>query len=1294
MEGLSTICAGLGIVEEDDDGNMIGYTPGEYCLDNLKDLLRFLRRDDPQTREVFKQVCKWNTVGKDLIPIIEHCQGDHDLVLNSGNCLFSLLLKVLVFLTMPVEPMSNDIPQQVEYLWGLKSAITCSDTVTVIVSLLESPLENLEQEAFTEDDWKLVQLVLTLFRNILAVQNISVQQKVGGSALQFLYLRDRFLELLFQENVMDLILVLTQHVGGSRGYFRHDNLLLLETFYYIFMGQDAELIAKACMKGSKVDGDAEATVNSLRSIMEEEAEKKKLIRLRNKACYSQFSGTFTRVTMDGSKALCKGNPCSASRDALLKAHKTHRGPLKRAVWDDGTVPSTKENILRLLHDFINQFLSGAYNVLMQSIREDIEKEHHAIQKNDVVVFFQVARFVTAFQYRKSVILETNIKDNTSEASPNHLVDRTFFKGSICGPIAASMNESMFLLVIMKWRDAFDGLKETKDHKFLSAAGSLMKIMIRMLDLVLKRSPEDSREPQTARILLYKLFYDQTDQGITHFLLNLIKSFDTHKQAKSGDASRRLPHQPKSSPSRTHRRLPPRSVSLASAAAPTPSATGMVLTAPAATIRPDRSSLAVTGNNPPVKRGAMSPVGPVNAILAPDLHHHSHGRSPSLQRRRKIWTSPPDLRHRDAHHRDAISPIATMNSGSNNRFLRTEAERNHSVSRKSRKKKTKKTLAEKNDNVNETVGDYATNQDETGVSSGEQSVDASVAENKTSANPTSDGKGEEAVGILLQGDKPEVFELEKENGQKNEAEMANQKFDNAKDNFEVDDSSGDDHLATTDEVDFKVATLVSALANSTILQNLCWLLKFYKSNSTSTNHYIICMFRRICDDLELSPMLYQLSLLTTFHEILEEQKSNPCKEYENIVAFLTSLVRRMLRKMKSYPLLFVEVLFWKTRKECHYINCESMLNELGSLKKECRKWGDLAKDGEVGSAEGNGWTRRSIADALGDDEADIVISHRIDDQNETHSGDDESETVYRKTDPLVPNDEMEAKIKLLYEKFKDDQNCNHLIGEALDLEGRMSPVQIAKKLKKLGVKFPTRKRKLHAGSSNQLREEAVASGSELEDNSSVRRPTFKDQKRCSYMIANALDADGKFTAAQVSRKLRQLGLRVPQQKRSNSNLKFEDEDLNEFSPEDANNSDNETLLSLSRRRKSKQKLGRSVKRANQETGGKLSADDSDSDDLLLSSVLGIRNEQSTEMGVAESEDAAANHDEAEATGGSSGQNIGLAFVDKAGHLQCQQLEDELADDFPDFGDDETPVSSEKAVVIRRKLRMVVDLEDDE
>jgi timeless len=75
--------------------------------------------------------------------------------------------------------------------------------------------------------------------------------------------------------------------------------------------------------------------------------------------------------------------------------------------------------------------------------------------------------------------------------------------------------------------------------------------------------------------------------------------------------------------------------------------------------------------------------------------------------------------------------------------------------------------------------------------------------------------------------------------------------------ETSDSSSDDHQPTTSEVNFDVSRLISSLANNSVVQNICWLLKHYKSNSFRTNHYIICMLRRFCEDLQLSPMLYQV-----------------------------------------------------------------------------------------------------------------------------------------------------------------------------------------------------------------------------------------------------------------------------------------------------------------------------------------------------------------------------------------------------------------------------------------------------
>lgn len=41
---------------------------------------------------------------------------------------------------------------------------------------------------------------------------------------------------------------------------------------------------------------------------------------------------------------------------------------------------------------------------MQSVREDIDKDHQEIENGEVIIFFQVARFVTSFQYHKFLSL--------------------------------------------------------------------------------------------------------------------------------------------------------------------------------------------------------------------------------------------------------------------------------------------------------------------------------------------------------------------------------------------------------------------------------------------------------------------------------------------------------------------------------------------------------------------------------------------------------------------------------------------------------------------------------------------------------------------------------------------------------------------------------------------------------------------------------------------------------------------------------------------------------------------------
>ncbi|CAH8279425.1 unnamed protein product [Arabidopsis lyrata] len=1153
LEGLSVICSDLGVPEEDDDGRRIGYSKSDYCLDNLKDLLRFLRRDDPESREVFKQVCAWNIVAKDLIPIIEHYQDEHNLVLNA--------VKVLVFLTMPIEPSSDDIPQQLEYLWGLKSAITFSNIVAVIVSLLEAPLENLELDVFNEEDWKLVQLVLTLFRNLLAIHDISPIQKAGESTCYFLSLRDQFLEVLSRENVMDIILVITQTIESFNSLLRHDNLLLLEIYHYILLGQDMELVAKA---PDKLDQGKKASVDSLKTLMKEEEVKRKLARLNNmNQRHSQFGGTFTQVTMDGTKAVLKGIP-STTESTMLKPQQG-RGATDKIVWEHGPMSVTNDNVLKLLHDFINQFMSGGYNVLMQSVCEDIEKEHPSIQNSDIVTFFQVAQSITSFQFHKSLASNPATgTEETSELSTNQKAGVNFSKSDICAPIAATINDRMFLLVISKWRCAFDGLKETKDFKFLYAAGSLVKTMLCLLDLVIKLLPEDSREAFTVRILLYKLFYDQTDQGMCQFILNLVRSFDTHKQPKSelGDL-----------------------------------------------------------------------VESIHIIVG--LMENLQGRG----------------------------------------TLR--------VSKKSRKARKKKPIGNKEATVHKLSENHPSTSNEASTEKSIPMVDSTVS--------TEDGP------MDVPPNKPEATNLETETDETQQ--MHSPKSNNMVDDLSSgsDDSSDGEEQTATDEVDFKVSTFISAFASNSIIQNICWLLKFYKSNPKQTNHHVISILRRITEDLELSPMLYQLSLLITFHKILDEQKVCPCKDYENIVTFLTDLVRNMLKKMKSQPLLFVEILFSKTRKECHYINAEYMLHELGHLRKQMGNQEKVSGTEEYGTSSEKGWARRSLADALGDDEADVVISYDQGFQNEDDGMvEDISAGPSKRKRRLVLDGDMEIKIKDLYDRYKDDKNCSRLIAENLDPDGGISAAQVTNKLKQLGLE--TRKR-LRRGDTDHLdatsfaqplntRKRVSSFSKEQETLIKELYEKFKDQKRCCYLIANELGSENTYTSTQVSRKLKQLGLRLPRGKKSEAGMMLKDD----HDDSSADKSDDETLLAFKNRKSRKnQKNKQHTRSSNEITPG-------DSEHYTE------RNETSQHVPTTgEEEDNDQNYITRESRESETDVHISnnapstLSPEDPNLSSDHELEDDELADsgdELADSGDDSAAgvASLTQSPLSRRKLKMVLD-EDD-
>ncbi|KAG0490605.1 hypothetical protein HPP92_007468 [Vanilla planifolia] len=940
---------------------------------------------------------------------------------------------------MAVDPASDDVAQQIEYLWDVKAALTRKVTIAVIVSLLEEPLGHLESGTFTEDDWKLVQLILTLFRNILSIQGITVQQKASGSATRFLHLTEKLLEIMFHENAVDLILVLVQHVNDPGGYIRQINLLLLEVLHYILLGWDPELVANTFINNTKANENGAVSAESIRSIAQEEEEKRRAIRQNNVDCCLKLDGTFTRVAMDGSKMLIKGNPAAASATGLSKVRKVPRGPLKKVALDNGGSFLRQDNIRELLHTFLNQFLSGGYNDLMQTIQDDITKEHQDIQLNDIDIFFQVAHFVTAFHHKKI-------------------------------------------------------------------------LMIRMLDLVLKRLPEDSKECETARVMLYKLFYDQTDKGLTQFLLNLFRCFNSHKQPKS-----------------------------------------------------DLADLLEI----------------IHIILRLMEKLQAYGA------------------------------------------LR--------VSKKLRRR-TKKKASKNQNEVDSRMINKSDNAHQLSSSTSEPCLDLgkSKPENILDSNPGQSKQELHQDGVLLVSPPVESDVLENTQHVQNHSSPSHVDEENknyADHEYETGGSSNNDE-PTTNEVNFDISTFLFSFATNTVIHNLCWLLKHYKANSASTNYHIVSMIRRFCDDLELSPMFYQLSLLTTFYDILAEQK--PCKhrEYMHIVNYLSKFIREMLKRMKSQPLLFVEILFWKTRMECEHINAEALMGDIVKVRKDIRQMygNNKGSTNYLGDKD-----YRSIADALGEDEIDLDIpsinhDRRMEQQSspvgqsnlvqtklrkskrssmadisENKIDDDVSEitptsaqvqeTSRRHNHPSFTQEQI-AIISELYHKYKNEKKCSRLIADALDPVGKISPALITRKLKELGLMIAPKKKlvkvkrlpamvdpampgsadndetqrgleergNFNPSKASNTRKRVRAFSVEEELQITVLYEVFKNHKKRNVMIANALDPKNQISAAEVSRELKNLGLLPCEKSTSTSRKHVKDNEGNDAQ----HKCDEETLLMIRKR----------------------------------------------------------------------------------------------------------------------------------
>ncbi|CAI7739563.1 unnamed protein product [Closterium sp. NIES-54] len=450
---ISSVATRLGRKWEDEEGKTM-YEKGEDCLGSLRDLQRLMRRDHPVSRDVLVQLGRWDIVRTDLVPIICRYRCDSSLLLNA--------VKLLVFLTMPSPPPPPDLDaagrQQQQKLRlehhgcqrRFKSALVHgngavtsgliprnggaagaaaaaggyvgsgeSDAIAIVLQLLVDPLKNIQSGRGSSDDWRLVQMIVTLVRNLLAIPDPPPDVSSASAWAHLCFLQDDLIRSLFRSSFQDILLFLISclHAPETAPALRHDNLLFLEILNLLFRELPPKDAAVAAFRAAG-EADAEADAREDREAAERlaEARQREKERAARKALaqkitqrHSRFGGLYVVRNADKSRTVSSTPFSPPVHHAIFS--QVRRGPVRRVMGGTGIgmgldgglngdgdggnggdarkpdadvdaalglVGGTRANrrssrwTARRLGVFADRLLaSGCYNVLMETVRRDV-----------------------------------------------------------------------------------------------------------------------------------------------------------------------------------------------------------------------------------------------------------------------------------------------------------------------------------------------------------------------------------------------------------------------------------------------------------------------------------------------------------------------------------------------------------------------------------------------------------------------------------------------------------------------------------------------------------------------------------------------------------------------------------------------------------------------------------------------------------------------------------------------------------------------------------------------------------
>lgn len=393
---------------------------GEYqadvqVIESVKDLIRFLRRDDAN-HEIRRILGHCNVLKTDLLPMLKKYH-DH-------TELFDVLIRLLVNLTSPALILFNEeLPtdtvtrnyylQLVGHLQTYKQAFTDSGVWAVLSTRLGKLLE-IDWQERGEENGIIVERILILVRNVLQVPPDPDSEKRPDNDAS---LHDQILWALHQSGMVDIFLYIATS-ENEQEYYLH----ILEITSLMLREQKTEVLASSVTSRSleeKVKDEAEL----LNVRHKENTERQQKLKRYTGARHSRFGGTYVVQNMKSisSNDIIYHKPLNqlSKLDFDLQKNPTRRAKNKRPMQDENIERRSAFSIRLFLKEYCIEFLNGAYNTLMYNVKDRLNRAKS--QTNDETFYLWALRFFMEFnRYHK---FQVKLVSETMTVSTFHFVQK-------------------------------------------------------------------------------------------------------------------------------------------------------------------------------------------------------------------------------------------------------------------------------------------------------------------------------------------------------------------------------------------------------------------------------------------------------------------------------------------------------------------------------------------------------------------------------------------------------------------------------------------------------------------------------------------------------------------------------------------------------------------------------------------------------------------------------------------------------------------------------------------------------